>query len=337
MSLAKEHQLLTNPPPTAIITSDEFLSDEPQLETTLHLQQIIILLTCLEWLWQERHDFFATGNISIYYEKSQIKGQPDRAKGPDFFVVLDTEPGERNSWVVWEEDNRFPNLIVEILSKKTAKVDRTEKKTLYQDKFQTPEYFWFHPKTLEFEGFRLVKGKYEPIALNPRGWRWSEQLGLYLGVYERQVRYFTEDGEIVPIPTKQLTVEIQQRKLAQQQAQLAQQQAQLAQQQAESERQQRELAQQQAESERQQRELAQQQAESERQQRELAQQQAESERQQRELAQQQAESERQERELAQQQAESERQERELAQQQLADMEALLARYRESLGEFSDEE
>jgi len=309
MSLAKELQLLTNEPPTAIITSDEFLSDEPQLETPLHLQQIIILLTCLEWLWQKRHDFFATGNISIYYEKSQIKGKPDRAKGPDFFVVLDTEPRKRNSWVVWQEDNRFPNLIVEILSKKTAKIDRTEKKTLYQDKFQTPEYFWFHPETLEFKGFRLVKGKYEPIALNPRGWRWSEQLGLYLGVYERQLRYFTEDGEIVPIPTKQLTVEIQQRKLAQQQAQLAQQQAQ-------SERQQRELAQQQAESERQQRELAQQQAQ---------------------LAQQQAESERQERELAQQQAESERQERELAQQKLADMEALLARYRESLGELSDEE
>jgi len=306
----------SNPPPTAIITSDDFLSDEPQWETHLHMKQLIILLTCLEWLWQERHDFFASGNISIYYEKGQINGQSDRASGPDFFVVLDTKPGARNSWVVWQEDNRYPNLIVELLSKKTANTDRTTKKTLYQDKFQTPEYFWFDPKTLEFKGFRLVKGKYEPIDLNSRGWRWSEQLGLYLGVYERQLRYFTEDGEIVPIPTKQLTVEIQQRKLAQKQAQLAQKQAQLAQQQAQSERQQRELAQQQAQ---------------------LAQQQTESERQQRELAQQQAESERQERELAQQQAESERQERELAQQKLAEMEALLARYRESLGELSDEE
>ncbi|NET59015.1 MAG: Uma2 family endonuclease [Symploca sp. SIO2E6] len=305
MSLAKELQPLTNPPPTAIITSDDFLSDEPQLETYLHLEQIMILLTCLQCLWEKRDDFFAAGNLSIYYEKRQIKGQPDRAKGPDFFVVLNTKPGARNSWVVWEEDNRFPNLIVEILSKKTAKIDRTTKKTLYQDRFQTPEYFWFHPETLEFRGFRLVKGKYQPIALNSRGWRWSEELGLYLGVYKRQLRYFTEDGEIVPIPTKQLPVEIQQRKLAQQQA--------------ESERQQRKLAQQQAESERQQRELAQQQAQ-------LAQQQAESERQQRELAQQQAESERQQRELAQQQAQ-------LAQQKLADIEALLARYRESAGEL----
>ena len=286
MSLAKELQILTDSPPAAIIPPNEFWSDEPQLETPLHLEQMIILLTCLKWWWRERDDFFASGNISIYYEKQQVKGKPHKHRGPDFFVVLNTEPRERNSWVVWEEDERFPNLIVEILSKKTAKVDRTEKKTLYQNKFQTPEYFWFDPKTLEFEGFRLVEGKYQPIALNRKGWRWSEELGLFLGVYERQLRYFTQEGEIVPIPTKQLTLERQERELAQQQAALAQQQA-------------------------------------------------ESERRERELAQQQAESERRERELAQQQAESERRERELAQQQLADVEALLALYRERFGELSE--
>ncbi|NER50694.1 MAG: Uma2 family endonuclease [Symploca sp. SIO1A3] len=273
MSLAKDFQLLTNQPPPAIIPPNELWSDEPQLETPLHLEQIIILLTCLQWWWQERNDFFASGNISIYYEKQQIKGKPHKFRGPDFFVVLNTEQRERKSWVVWEEDNRFPNLIVEILSKKTANTDRTTKKSLYQNRFTTPEYFWFHPETLEFEGFRLVEGKYQPIELNPRGWRWSEELGLYLGVYERQLRYFTQEGEIVPIPTKQLTVERQERQLAQRQAQSAQQQAQ-------SERQQRQLAQQQAQS-------AQQQVQSERQQRQLAQQQAESERQQRQLAQQQ--------------------------------------------------
>ncbi|NER99941.1 MAG: Uma2 family endonuclease [Symploca sp. SIO1B1] len=256
----------SNPPPTAIITSDDFLSDEPQWETYLHMKQLIILLTCLEWLWRERDDFFTSGNISIYYEKGQINGQSDRASGPDFFVVLDTEPRERNSWVVWQEDNRYPNLIVELLSEETANTDRTTKKRLYQDKFQTPEYFWFDPETLEFEGFRLVKGKYQPIDLNSRGWRWSEQLGLYLGVYKRQLRYFIEDGEIMLTPLEQLKINSQQRKLAQQQA----------------------------------------------------------------------ESERQQLELARQQAESERQQLELAQQKLADMEALLARYRESLGELSDE-
>jgi Uma2 family endonuclease len=29
------------------------------------------------------------------------------------------------------------------------------KKPIYQDIFRTPEYFWFHPETPEFKGFRL--------------------------------------------------------------------------------------------------------------------------------------------------------------------------------------
>ncbi|TRU31658.1 MAG: Uma2 family endonuclease, partial [Microcystis aeruginosa Ma_MB_F_20061100_S20] len=34
-------------------------SDEPPLESDLHLQQIIILLSCLELLWRERSDYYA--------------------------------------------------------------------------------------------------------------------------------------------------------------------------------------------------------------------------------------------------------------------------------------
>jgi hypothetical protein len=29
---------------------------------------------------------------------------------------------------------------------------------------------------------------------------WSQQLGLYLGIHEGLVRFFTADGELVPIP-----------------------------------------------------------------------------------------------------------------------------------------
>jgi Uma2 family endonuclease len=220
MSLAKERNPLATFPTSDIIRSDEFWSDEPQLETPLHLEQIILLLTCLKWWWRERSDFFASGNISIYYEQQQIKKKPHKSRGPDFFVVLNTQPKERKSWVVWQEDNRFPNLIVEILSNRTAKTDRTTKKSLYQDTFQTPEYFWFHPYTLEFAGFRLVKGLYQPIAPNDRGWKWSEELNLFLGIHDRQLRYFNREGDLIPSlaeQAEQAETERQQRQLAQQQ------------------------------------------------------------------------------------------------------------------------
>ena len=48
-------------------------------------------------------------------------------------MVLDTERKLRKSWVVWEEDGKYPHVIVEILSESTANTDRELKKQLYQD------------------------------------------------------------------------------------------------------------------------------------------------------------------------------------------------------------
>lgn len=257
MSLAKEIDPIELQ--SAIISEEEIWSDEPQLETHLHLEQIILLLTGLKWWWRDKLDFFASGNISIFYERRQVEGKPDRARGPDFFVVLNTQPKERKSWVVWQEDDRFPNIIVEILSRKTAKVDRTEKKLLYQNTFKTPEYFWFHPNTLEFAGFRLIDGEYKSIAPTESKWIWSEQLQLFLGIHNRKLRYFTPDGVLVPIPEEQLKIERESSIQLQQQLMLTEQQRKFAEQQREFAEQRREFAEQQAETERQQREQAQQQ------------------------------------------------------------------------------
>ena len=178
----------------------DLYSDEPPLESDLHLRQILLLITSLEWLWEERNDFFASGNLTVYFSPKQLKSRDFR--GPDFLVVLDTERRTRKSWTVWEADGKYPNVIVEILSDSTAKVDRTTKKKLYQDTFRLPEYFWFDPVSLEFAGFLLVGGEYEPIAANEKGQLWSRQLNLYLGIHEAQLRYFTAEGTLVLSPTE---------------------------------------------------------------------------------------------------------------------------------------
>jgi|GEM_PF-258234 len=210
---------------------DEIFSDEPPLETVLHLQQIILLLTSLELFWDDRNDFFAAGNLTIYYSLRQVKSQDSR--GPDFFVVLDTERRPRKSWAVWQENHKFPNIIVEVLSPSTAKVDKTTKKTLYQNIFRTPEYFWFDPyNSVEFAGFRLQNGKYEPIKPNAQGYLWSQELGLYLGLHEGLVRFFTLEGELVPSPKEDSAKSRQQAAIAKQQAAIAKQQAAIAEQKA---------------------------------------------------------------------------------------------------------
>jgi len=181
-----------------IFPPGDLYSDEPPLETELHLRQIILLFKCLEWLWRDRNDFYAAGNLTIYYSPHQRKSQDFR--GPDFFVVLGTERKTRKSWVVWEEDGKYPHVIVEILSESTANTDKELKKQIYQDTFRTHDYFWFDPYTLEFAGFHLVDGEYQPLKANEQGHLWSHQLGLYLGVYQGLVRFFTEVGQLVPTP-----------------------------------------------------------------------------------------------------------------------------------------
>ena len=204
-------------------------SDEPPLESDLHLQQIILLLTSLDWLWQDKNDYYASGNLTIYYNEEQLKKRD--FCGPDFFVVLDTEKRPRKSWVVWGEGGKYPNLIIEILSTSTAKIDRTLKKELYQNTFRTPEYFWFDPGSLEFEGFSLIQGQYQPILPQENGYLWSEQLGLYLGVLDGKLRYFTSDKELVPtFPEVALQERLakEQEKLAKEQERLAKEQEKLA-------------------------------------------------------------------------------------------------------------
>ncbi len=181
-----------------IFPPGDLYSDEPPLESELHLRQIIILLQSLEWLWRDRNDFYAAGNLTIYYSPNQKKSEDFR--GPDFFVVLGAERKTRKSWVVWEEDGQYPHVIIEILSSSTEGTDRGFKKQLYQDTFRTPDYFWFDPYSLEFTGFHLLDGEYQTLEANPQGHLWSQQLGLYLGVDNKHLRFFTSEGQLVVTP-----------------------------------------------------------------------------------------------------------------------------------------
>jgi hypothetical protein len=189
--------------------------------------------------------------MTVYYSPRQIKTKDFR--GPDFFLVLDTENRERNSWVVWEEGGKYPNLIIELLSPSTASTDKGLKKQIYQDIFRTPEYFWFNPQSLEFAGFILFGGTYQPIEPNPQGLLWSQQLNLYLGVHDGKLRYFLPEGQLMLTP-EEYGVQATQR--AEEQAKLTEEATQLAEQQAQRAEQQTQLAEQQAQRAEQQTQLA---------------------------------------------------------------------------------
>lgn len=200
----------------------DLYSDEPPLETDLHRNQIDLLIRLLHYWWNDRQDFYISGNLTVYYNRQQLKSRDFR--GPDVFVVLGTEKKDRRSWAIWEEGGKYPNVVIELLSSSTMNVDKGVKKTLYQDVWRVPEYYWFHPETLEFAGFHLVDGRYEEIAPIQGVRLPSEQLGLELGVHERQLRWFTTEGNLIPLP------EEAERQRAEQERQRAEQEHQRAEQ-----------------------------------------------------------------------------------------------------------
>ncbi|HKZ82434.1 MAG TPA: Uma2 family endonuclease [Anaerolineae bacterium] len=153
------------------------------LETNWHRIQINLLVDSTRQHWHGRTDFFAGGNMFIYYSLRQARSKD--YKGPDFFVVKDVDgTRDRPAWITWEEDGRLPDVIVELLSPSTAAEDLGTKKDLYERTFKTPEYFCYNPDTRELLGWQLEKQRYVPLQPSARGHLWSEQFQVWLGLWE---------------------------------------------------------------------------------------------------------------------------------------------------------
>jgi len=144
--------------------------------------------------------YFCGGNMFIYYSVEQAReieeyveaettARKPRFKGPDFFLVKDVDGTKpRDSWVVWNEDGRYPDLVVEFISSSTRQKDVERNVGFYAKVFRVPEYFWFDRRSGELVGYRWSAGGYVRIEPNERGWLWSEQLGAYLGVWRGSYR-----------------------------------------------------------------------------------------------------------------------------------------------------
>lgn len=196
-------------PPTDLIFDDgEFL------ETNRHRLAMNVLIRSMLIALADRDDYFAGGNMFIYYSSAQARNRDFR--GPDFFVVLGVDgTADRLGWVVWEENGRYPDVIVELMSPSTAQVDMGVKKDIYEQTFRTPDYFvfdLFDPNSLR--GWRLdLSQGYQPLVPNQQGWLWCQQLGLWLGTWSGMIervnaiwlRFYDQVGHLVALPEEVAT------------------------------------------------------------------------------------------------------------------------------------
>ena len=184
------------------------------LESEWHVAAMGLLIDILRYHWRERQDIYVAGNMFVYFAPDQVKTRDFR--GPDVFVVKGVRDTHmRKSWVIWEEEDRTPDYVIELASPSTVAFDREGKKRIYERILKTPEYVVYDPNRERLRGWRRVRGRYEELTPNVRGWLWSEELELWLGVAAyrfvnqpaavKVLRFYDEDGELLPTPEEAAT------------------------------------------------------------------------------------------------------------------------------------
>jgi Uma2 family endonuclease len=161
-----------------------------------------LLADSLDEHWRDRDDVAVEGNMGLYFSETQRLKNDFRA--PDVFVVLGTVRRERKRWVVWEEDGRMPDAIVELVSESTEAVDRGSKKRLYAH-LHVPCYVIYDPFSAQLDVYRLRGREYERVEPDARGLVACEPLGLHVGVVRAVrhetdapwLRWFDADGEMI--------------------------------------------------------------------------------------------------------------------------------------------
>jgi Uma2 family endonuclease len=142
-----------------------------------------LLLFLLEYLWEERDDWYFGVDMGIYHTTGV---NPKISVVPDAFLSLGVERRKggksRRSYVTWEEDDIVPALAIEMVSH-TPGGEYDEKLEIYRKLgviyyvIYNPE-FWKRDGHLPFEVYQLVNGVYRLQIGEPF---WMPEVGLGIG------------------------------------------------------------------------------------------------------------------------------------------------------------
>jgi Uma2 family endonuclease len=211
---------------------------KPMAETIVHAQVIMDTREMLVDWFEEDPMVFVWGNFFVCY----VEGDPRKHLAPDVFVVRGVPKLPlRDNYLVWKE-RKYPQAVIEVTSKTTAKEDQYEKLRIYRDIWKVQEYFLFDPRSEylkpPLQGHRLRGKRYVRIKAVARRLP-SEVLGLHLEREGQKLRlYDPRSGKyLMTAREKNMIAEEarQQAEAERQQAEAARQQAEVARQQAEAE------------------------------------------------------------------------------------------------------
>jgi hypothetical protein len=148
-------------------------------ETDYHSLAMVHLRQGMEDFFADVPDVCVGMNLILYF----VEGDSSQRRDPDILVARRVAGKHlRRSYRVWEE-GILPRTLMEIVSRRTVKVDLGEKLQEYE-RFRIPEYFLFDPEYKYMKpalrGFRLVRSRFVELTPAEDGSLISQELGLRL-------------------------------------------------------------------------------------------------------------------------------------------------------------
>lgn len=133
---------------------------KPMTESDLHRGVMFAIIRLLQRFFLGRR-VYVSGNLLVYYEQ----GNPYKSVAPDCFIVREIEPHLRDVYKIWEEE-KGPEVVFEVSSKTTRRVDFGKKMRLYAE-LGVQEYFIYDPTGEYLDpplfAYELVGGGYVPM------------------------------------------------------------------------------------------------------------------------------------------------------------------------------
>jgi Uma2 family endonuclease len=220
------------------LPSSEELPDSDDTPVDNELQDLIpgLLKAVLAIAWCDRMDWFFGVDMGIYYDPDIPAIVPDGFLSLGVQRIIDEDL--RLSYVLWEEDNRVPVLVLEVVSQR-YRGEYSRKKQLYADLgvLYYAIYSSRRRRKPPLELHQLVDGAYVPLSGNPI---WLPEIGLALGrergtfqgITREWLYWYDQQGQRLGTPEELARQAQEQARQAQEQARQAQEQAQHAQEQA---------------------------------------------------------------------------------------------------------
>jgi Uma2 family endonuclease len=178
------------PPPHPIPRTEVIYPDsdgKPMADNTRQFRYIVTIQGGIAALFADRPDVFVAGDLLWY----PVEGNNKIRAAPDTMVVFGRPPGDRGSYLQWQEDGLAPQVVFEVLSPGNTVAEMIHKFRFYEQ-YGVEEYYVYDPDRGSLDGWIRRNGRLEDIP-EMEGWV-SPRLGIRFSLNGMDLVLYRPDG-----------------------------------------------------------------------------------------------------------------------------------------------